>query len=192
MQVQAEKRYYTPAEYLALEEAADYKNEYRDGEIVPMTGGSVNHNRIVLNLSSHLNFALRGTDYEPFSSDVRLWIPRHRIFTYPDIMIIQGKPAYYENRKDTITNPLVIIEVLSKSTQEYDQTNKFKYYRTLPGFREYILIDQYETYIEHFIKTEQNQWVLIGEHETSDAVLQLAAVEVSITLSDIYQRVTFE
>ena len=192
MQVQAAKRYYTPAEYLALEETADYKNEYRDGEIVPMTGGSVNHNRIVLNLSSHLNFALRGTDYEPFSGDVRLWIPRHRIFTYPDIMIIQGKPAYYENRKDTITNPLVIIEVLSKSTQEYDQTNKFKFYRTIPGFREYILIDQYETYIEHFIKTEQNQWVLIGEHETSDAVLQLATVEVPITLNDIYQRVSFE
>ena len=89
MQVQAEKRYYTPAEYLALEEAADYKNEYRDGEIVPLTAGGVNHNRIVLNLSSHLNFALRGTDYEPFSSAVLLWIPRHRIFTYPDIMIIQ-------------------------------------------------------------------------------------------------------
>ncbi|WP_346341596.1 Uma2 family endonuclease [[Phormidium] sp. ETS-05] len=108
------------------------------------------------------------------------------------MMIIQGKPAYYGNRKDTITNPLVMIEFLSKSTPEYDPTNKFKSYRTIPGFREYILIDQYETYIEHFIKTEQNQWILIGEHETADAVLQLAAGEVSITLSDIYQRVTFE
>ncbi len=107
-----EKRYHTPEEYLALEEAAEYRSEYIDGEIIPMAGRTVNHNRITLNLSAALNFAFKQQDCEVFMSDMRLWMPQKRIYTYPDVMLVAGQPQYYNNRTDIITNPQVIVEVL--------------------------------------------------------------------------------
>ena len=141
MQV-TEKRYYTPEEYLQLEEVADYKSEYIDGEIIPMAGGTTNHNRIAGNFYAALNFALRQQNYEVFIGDVRLWIPKRRIYTYPDVMVVAGEPEYFNNRKDTILNPQVIIEVLSKSTKGYDHQEKFEAYRSLDNIQEYLLIDQ--------------------------------------------------
>lgn len=94
MQTQAEKRYYTREEYLALEETAEYKSEYRDGEIVPIAWGITNHNHIIVNLVAHLKFALRGQNYNLFTSDVRLWILGYRRYTYPDVMAIAGEPVY--------------------------------------------------------------------------------------------------
>ena len=137
-----EQRYYSIEEYLALEEAADYKSEYIDGEIFPMAGGSTNHNRIAGNFYATLNFAFKTEDYEVFMSDVRLWIPKKRIYTYPDVMVVVGKPEYYNNRTDTITNPRVIIEVFSYLTKEYDRSKKFEAYRTIPTVEEYLLLDQ--------------------------------------------------
>ena len=115
-----EQCYYTPEEYLELEEAAEYKSEYIDGEIIPMAGGTTNHNRLAGNFYAALNFAFKKQDYEVFMGDVRLWIPDKHIYTYPDVMVIAGKPEYYNNRTDTVTNPLVIAEILSKSTQNRD------------------------------------------------------------------------
>ena len=100
-----------------------------------MTGGLPNHNRLVLNLASALNFALRQQSYDVFVTDQRLWIPKQRIHTYPDIMVVEGALQLQAGRKDTITNPLLIVEVLSKSTQAYDQGKKFKFYRTIPSFQ---------------------------------------------------------
>ena len=159
MQTQTEKRYYTREEYLALEEAAEYKSEYRDGEIVPMTGGTTNHNHIIVNLVAHLKFALRRQNYNLFTSDVRLWLPRYKQYTYPDVMVIQGEPAYEGTGTTTVTNPLMITEVLSKSTKNYDQSDKFRFYRSIPEFREYILIDQYSFFVEQFVKNSEGKWV---------------------------------
>jgi len=106
-----EKRYYTPQEYLALEEVAIDKSEYYDGKIVPRRGGTTNHNSIIINLIANLKFGLRGKDYRLFTSDVRLWIPQTRRYVYPDIMVIQGEPIYHEKNKTIVTNPLVIVEV---------------------------------------------------------------------------------
>lgn len=122
--MQTAQRYYTPEEYLKLEEAAEYKSEYLDGQIVPMAGGSTNHNRIAGNLYAALNFAFRQQNYEVFITDVRLWIPDKRFYTYPDVMVTAGEPEYYNNRTDTITDPQVIIEVFSDSTQGYDREEK--------------------------------------------------------------------
>ena len=154
MQV-TEQRYYSLEEYLALEEAADYKSEYIDGEIVPMAGGSINHNQIAGNFYAELNFAFKKLDYRVFMSDVRLWIAKRRIYTYPDVMVIVGEPEYdsdspagtLRDRTDTITNPKVIVEVLSDSTKGYDRSGKFQAYRTLPTFAEYLLIDQTKIYV---------------------------------------------
>ncbi len=189
--VETQKQYCTPEEYLALEEAAESKSEYRDGEIVPMTGGTTNHNRIILSFCIYLGLALRGTSYEIFTGDVRLWIPRYRTYTYPDVMVIQGEPVYHENRKDTITNPVLIVEVLSKSTKNYDRGDKFEFYRSIPELQEYIMIDQYRFKVEQFAKNSEGKWVF-SEYDSADAVLALSSLDFQITLRDIYERVNFE
>jgi Uma2 family endonuclease len=186
-----QKRYYTPEEYLALEESAIDKSEYHDGEIVPMPGGTTNHNKLALNFCRKFPLTIQEQNYETFINDVRLWIPLTRRYVYPDIMVIQGEPIYHENNKTIVTNPLIIVEVLSNSTQDYDRGGKFLAYRSIPEFREYILIDQYSYHIEQFAKNSDGKWVLT-EYDSEELVLILESVEFQITLSEIYERINFE
>ena len=190
MQV-TEKRYYTIEEYLALEEKADSRSEYIDGEIIPMAGGSANHNRIAGNFYAVMNFAFKRENYEVFNSDMRLWLPKPRIYTYPDVMVIAGEPEFFENRKDIITNPKVIIEVLSKSTESYDREDKFKAYRTIPPFEEYLLIEQDIIYIRHYSKTSNKRWSL-QEYDEEDEKISLTTIPFEITLQDLYNKVKFD
>lgn len=183
--------YYTPEEYLEFEINSQERNEYINGEIIPMTGGLPNHNRLVLNLASALNFALKREPYFVFVTDQRLWIPRQRIYTYPDIMVVQGDLQLQAGRKDTVTNPLLIVEVLSKSTQAYDRGDKFKFYRTISSFQEYVLIDQYSIHVEQYYKTESNQWIF-SEEDGENSILKLNKVPFEIILGDIYNKVDFE
>ncbi|MBX9254155.1 Uma2 family endonuclease [Desmonostoc muscorum CCALA 125] len=185
------QRYYTPEEYLELEETADYKSEYIDGQIIPMAGGTANHNRISLNFSAGLNFAFRQQDYEVFMADVRLWIPQKRTYTYPDVMILAGEPEFFNNRKDIILNPQIIVEVLSKSTKGYDREDKFQAYRTIYTFQEYLLIDQTRIHVEQFSKTGKKQWAL-REYDEEDEAIALATVPFEISLQDLYNKVNFE
>ena len=141
MIIQTEKRYYTPEQYLALEEKAVDKHEYRDREIIAMTGGTTNHNQIALNFCRKFPLTIDHQDYYIYMNDVRLWIAEHWIYTYPDVMVIKGKPIYEVKGTITVTNPSIIIEVISKSKHDYDWTDKFRYYRSIPEFQEYILID---------------------------------------------------
>lgn len=191
MSTQLEKRYYTPEEYLALEEVAEYKSEYHDGEILPMTGGTTNHNEIAGNFYSRFKSIFRGQNYRIYMGDVRLWIPRYRRYTYPDVMIIQGKPIYEGTGTTTVTNPSVLVEVLSKSTINYDHGDKFRYYRSIPEFQEYILIDQYSLYVEKFFRQSEGQW-LLTEYEGEDAVLSLNSTDFQISFGDLYAGVDFE
>lgn len=188
MVIQVQPRFYTPEEYLALEETAVDKSEYRDGEIVPMTGGSTDHNDIAGNLYAHLKFALRQQPYKVFIGDVRLWIPAYRLFTYPDVMMIAGEPAFYSGRTDTITNPQMIVEVLSKSTRNYDQGDKFDAYRTIPEFQEYVLVDQYQVYVKQFVKTTDGYWLLKDYREVQQ-ILAFTSVDFAIRLEEIYEGV---
>ena len=190
-QPKTEKRYYTPEEYLALEETAIDKSEYHDGEIVTMTGGTTNHNKLAGNFYKKFPLTIKEQDYEIFINDVRLWIPQTRRYVYPDIMVIQEEPIYQENNQTVVTNPLVIIEVLSNSTKNYDRGNKFFFYRSIPTFREYILIDQYSYHIEQFAKNSKSKWELT-EYDSEDSVLTLESVEFQIPMRDIYQRINFE
>jgi Uma2 family endonuclease len=191
MQVQTEERYYTPEEYLDLEEKAEYKNEYRDGEIVPMTGGTTNHNKIVLNFCRKFPLTINEQDYDIYAGDVRLWLSRYRIYTYPDVMVIKGNPVYEGSGTTTVTNPLLIVEVLSNSTKNYDQGEKFDFYRSISEFQEYILIDQYRFYVKQFAKNKESKWVLT-EYEGEDSTLVLESVEFQIGIRELYQRVDFE
>lgn len=191
VQVKSESRHYTPEEYFSLEEKAEYKSEYRDGEIVPITGGTTNHNEICLNLAAHLKFALRQQNYRVYIGDVRLWIPRYRQYTYPDVMVIAGEPIYTALGTTTVMNPTLIAEVLSKLTQNYDQGEKFMYYRSIPAMREYILIDQNQYYVMQYTKTEAGKW-LLSEYEGKDTTLKLSAINFEIVLGDLYAGVNFE
>ncbi|ACB52420.1 unknown [Crocosphaera subtropica ATCC 51142] len=190
MQLQTQNRQYTPEEYLQLEEQAEYKNEYHDGEIIPMTGGTTNHNEIAGNCYTNLKFGLRQQNYRVYIGDVRLWIPRHRVYTYPDVMVIKGKPIYADKGTTTVTNPILIAEVLSKSTQNYDQGDKFTYYRSIPEIEEYILIAQEQYHIMQYTKTEDKKW-LLSEYEGEDLTIQLNAIAFELQLSDIYAGVDF-
>jgi len=180
---------YTPEEYLELEEKADVKNEYRNGEIIPMAGGTTNHNKLAGNFYTILNVALNDLDYETYIGDVKLWIPRYRIFTYPDVMVIAGGPIYYTKNTTVITNPLLIAEVLSQSTRDYDQGDKFLYYRSIPKFKEYILIDQTKYHIMQYVKKSENQWIFT-EYETEDAILNFSSINnVNLSLKQLYKKV---
>jgi Uma2 family endonuclease len=181
---------YTPAEYLELEEKAEFRSEYRDGEIVPMAGGTTRHNRISLNVASNLTFSLKGQSYEVYMSDVRLWIPPNRQYTYPDVMVIQGEPIYWENTTSTVTNPRLIVEVLSKSTGNYDRSEKFDYYRSIPTLQEYILIDQSCYHVLQYVKTSPTQW-LLTDYNQAEGIVKLGSIDLALSLTDIYDRVNF-
>ena len=191
MVIQTETSYYTPEEYLTLEEKAVDKHEYRDGEIILMPGGTTNHNQIALNFCRQFPLVIENQDYYTYINDVRLWIAQYRFYTYPDVMIIKGKPIYEGTSKTTVTNPSIIVEVLSKSTRDYDWTDKFKYYRSIPEFQEYILIDQYRFYGVQYSKREDRQW-LFNDYEGGEAVLKLASCDFEISFQDLYERVDFE
>ena len=190
MQAQSQSRYYTPEEYLEWEEQADYKSEYRDGVIIPMTGGTTNHNELSLNLAATLKFNLRKQNYRVYMGDVRLWIPRYRHYTYPDVMVIQGEPIYTGTGTTTVMNPILIAEVLSKSTQNYDQGEKFMYYRSISEMREYILIDQKQFHVMQHTKTSEGKW-LLTEYEGEGSALLFNTVELKVPLDELYAGVDF-
>lgn len=187
--IETQKRY-TPAEYLALEDQAEFRSEYHDGEIIPMAGGSFNHNEIITNICS-IKATLRSKGYRLYSSDVRVWISKYRKFTYPDVMVVQNQPIPYENRTDTLINPCLIIEVLSKSTEEYDQGNKFKYYRSIPDLQEYVLINQYEIEIQHYTKTDGGLWIYRA-YESRDDTIMFTSINTEIAVATLYEGVSFE
>ena len=191
MQIQTSSKYYTPEEYLELEEKSEFKNEYIDGKIIPMTGGTTNHNEISGNFYLHFKLKMRNQNYKIYMGDVKLWLQRYQIYTYPDIMVIQGEPIYQGTGTTQVTNPLMIVEVLSKSTINYDKTDKFRFYRSLPELKEYIMIDQYECFIEQFAKNAEGQWVLT-EYESVNDILSLKSIDFQIPFSDIYEGVNFQ
>jgi Uma2 family endonuclease len=190
MLVQSKSQTYTLDEYRILEETAEFRSEYSDGEIISMTGGSITHNDLIINLIVLLKIALRGTNYRVQSSDLRLWIPQYHKGTYPDVMVIAGEPIFNDNRTDEILNPYLIVEVLSKSTEGYDRGDKFFYYRSIPEFREYLLVNQSEYFIEHYLKTGDGQW-LLQEYRGNQKEIKLESIEVSLSINDIYEGVNF-
>ncbi len=186
-----ETKYYTPEEYLALEETSEDKNEYRQGEIIPMVVATTNHNQIAGNFYRRFPLTINNQDYYTYMETVRLWLSDYSIYTYPDVMVIKGQPLYQGNSQSNVINPLIIVEVLSNSTQAYDRGDKFKFYRSLPTFQEYILIEQSSYSVERYYKQKDDQWLIdfvMGEN----AVLQLVSVDWQISLQDLYQRVNFD
>lgn len=186
-----QKTYYTPEEYLALEEEAEYRSEYYQGEIFAMSGGSANHNRIAGNVYTAMISAFGGGPCEAFITDMRLLVKKNGLCTYPDVMAVCGGLEFAEGRDDTLTNPAVIVEVLSKSTEGYDRGAKFELYRALDSLQDYVLIDQHKIHVENFHKLEDGRWIL-QEFNRIEDTLTIESIDFEIPLQQIYQRVAWE
>ncbi|MEH2323286.1 MAG: Uma2 family endonuclease [Nostoc sp.] len=183
-------RRYTLDEYRAIEEKAEGRSEYRDGEIVPMPGGTLKHSRIGGNIFAYFKFLLRDTQFEPINSDLRLWIPEHRRGVYPDVMIFDGEPQLNAERLDEVLNHTLIVEVLSASTADYDGQNKFRMYRSIASFSEYLLVEQDEPFVERYSKQAQG-W-LLSEFSGLELFIPLNSVSIDLPMAEIYRGVVFE
>jgi Uma2 family endonuclease len=185
------KQKWTLEEYFELETTSETKHEYFQGNIYAMSGGSLKHALIATNTSTALNVQLRKSACRVFQSDLRLQVTTLGYYTYPDILVVCGEPKFYEGRTDTVTNPVLIVEVLSPSTESYDRGKKFQYYRTLDGLQEYVVISQDAAHIERFTRQPDGDWLLHSADGLGDS-LELLSVNCTLALSDVYDKVDFE
>ncbi|AFZ43379.1 protein of unknown function DUF820 [Halothece sp. PCC 7418] len=176
----------TPEEYLAFEAKAEVRHEFINGEIIPMAGGTTKHNLITGNLYIGLRLALKDRNAPVYMENVKLWIPSVNVFTYPDVMVLAGDPVYYGDSQTTVMNPVVIIEVLSDSTRNYDQGEKFSFYRSLESLQEYMLVDQDKSVVMVYRRGIAKDWNLQILEDSTD-VVQLNSVGVEVALSVIYE-----
>lgn len=183
------KKKLTIEEYLRFEEASAEKHEYYKGEIFAMSGSKIPHNTIAMNLSVTLGQKLKGKSCKPFNSDQRIYIPQNSLFTYPDISIVCGKVETKDNDDWNLLNPTVIIEVLSKSTKDYDMGGKFALYRDIVTLKEYILVDSESLNVYVFRINENGHWEL-EEYKKIEDVLSVRILELSIPLAEIYEGVS--
>jgi Uma2 family endonuclease len=181
--------YLTPEEYLSTERKAEYKSEYSDGEMYAMSGASREHNRITVNLVRVVGNQLRGSSCEPFSADMRVRIPYPHSYVYPDLVVTCGKADFEDEELDVLLNPVLVVEVLSSSTEKYDRGVKFSLYRRIESLREYVLVSQDMPHVERFVKRDEG-WVLM-DAEGLEATIRLESISCELSLAEVYDRVTF-
>ncbi len=183
------KRRFTPQEYLALERKSETRSEYYNGEIFAMAGASREHNLISVNLLMDIGNQLYDRPCEVYTSDMRVHIEATGLYTYPDVTVVCGEPRFQDSEVDTLLNPMVIVEVLSQSTEAYDRGVKFRHYRRIGSLREFVLISQDRMMVERYTR-QGNDWVL-SELTDPDQVLKLDSIGCQIPLGRIYAKVTF-
>ena len=179
----------TPEEYLALERKAITKSEYLNGHIYAMAGASREHNLITGNIFGELRSQLRERPCEAYVNDMRLKISPTGLYTYPDVAVVCGEPRFEDIDLDTLLNPIVLVEVLSPSTEAYDRGEKFAHYRRLESLQEYILAAQDCVRVEHYLR-QGEQW-LLTELSNLDDVLHLVSTSCDLFLHEIYTGVEF-
>lgn len=178
-----------PGEYLVLERKSEIRSEYIAGHIYAMSGASRRHNLIAGNFYREISSQMRGRACEAYMSDMRLKVSPTGMYTYPDIVAVCDEPRFEDAHIDTLLNPLVIVEVLSESTEAYDRGEKFAHYRRLDTLREYVLVAQDKVRVEHYVR-EGEQWIL-SEISDSDGTLHLTSVDCHVMLAAIYEKVEF-
>ncbi len=180
----------TPEEYLEIDRKNEFRSEYVGGEMFAMSGGTRNHSRLVLNTARQLAEQLDRGPCELAMGDLRLYSAKHRIFTYPDILVTCGPDQYLDTRRDTITDATAIAEVLSPSTKNYDRSQKFDFYRSLPSFSEYLLLAQDEVRAEHHVRLPDASW-LFREFTSPGDIIELKSIGCRLELQSLYDRVEF-
>lgn len=182
--------YLTPEQYLEIERKAEVRSEYLHGEMFAMAGASLNHNRIVGQTLRELAVGLRGRDCDVVGADMRVHVPATGLYTYPDVVVTCGSVQLQDKHQDTLLNPILIVEVLSPSTKNYDRGEKFQHYRSIPSFREYLVLAQDEIRAEHHVRQPDSSW-LLREFASATDVVHLACVGCDLTLGVLYERVEF-
>jgi Uma2 family endonuclease len=178
-------------EYVEHERHADQKSEFFDGELFAMAGGSASHSLIATNFTREAGNALKPRDCRVHGSDMRVLCP-NGLGTYPDASIVCGEPRFQDNRQDTLLNPIVIVEILSPTTEAYDRGKKFQHFQSLPSLQEYVLISQDHVRIDHFARQPRTGQWLLTTYDDQAGQLDLPAVEISLSIAEIYAKVTFE
>lgn len=177
----------TIEEYLAQERSGNIRNEYFGGDVFAMAGGSETHNLIAGNTYASLHAQFRQRPCRVYPSDMRVKISQSGLYTYPDISIVCGQPQFEDDHRDTLLNPMVIIEVLSPSTESYDRGKKFQNYRMIPALQEYLLISQDTRHMEHYVRQPDNHWLLSEVSGANDTIL-MPSVESRLTVLDVYEK----
>jgi Uma2 family endonuclease len=177
-------------DYLEIERASEFRNDYVNGQIIAMSGESISHGRIKSNVLREISLHLKGKPCEAFTSDMKVKVEGVSPFKYPDVVVVCGKPELYDARKDLLLNPLVIIEVLSPSTEAVDRGEKFDLYQTISSLKYYILIAQDRSSVTVMTRQSNNRWELelITDVNASLVILDL---DCEIPLHEIYDRVEF-
>lgn len=180
------RKHWTIEEYLQMEMVSDVKHEYYRGEIFAMSGALQPHNAISSNVHAELRAKLKGKGCRPYGSDMRIHIPSNTLFTYPDISVFCGEVKTLNDDQFNALNPVVLIEVLSKSTKDYDRGDKFSLYREIPGLKEYILIDSTSVFVQTFTINAAGLWEL-REYKGMDDALEFQSLSLSLSLKDVYE-----
>lgn len=178
----------TPAEYLAFERDQEAKHEYWNGQIYSMAGATARHNLITANVIMTLGSQLKGRSCSVYPSDMRVLIPTTGLYTYPDALVVCGKPEFEDEESDTLLNPTLVIEVLSKSSESYDRGEKFRNYRTIPALQEVLLIAQNERRVEQYVRQTDEQWLLTEITDGAGKIV-LPAIDCTLSIADLYDKV---
>ncbi|MCP9494439.1 MAG: Uma2 family endonuclease [Pyrinomonadaceae bacterium MAG19_C2-C3] len=189
MSAQLETTYITAEEYLALERKAETKSKYYNGVIYAMSGARRKHVRVAGNISRELGNKLIDRDCDVYQSDLRVCVnPQRGLYTYPDVIVTCGEERFLDNEFDTLLNPIIVFEVLSKPTASYDRNQKFELYGAIESLKEYVLVAQDRAKIEHFARQPSGQW-LMTIAQGLDATIKLDAVECELSAREVYRRV---
>ncbi|MEO8496585.1 MAG: Uma2 family endonuclease [Planctomycetota bacterium] len=186
----AEKRFISPQEYLTIERASEIRHEYYNGEMFAMSGATRAHNLIASNISASFREQFADRECEVYQSDMRVKVDRKGLYTYPDVVTAYD-PKFEDEVFDTLINPRVIVEVLSKSTEGYDRGTRFEMYRRLPSLQDYVLVSQDKMYVEHFQRQPDGRWIL-EEFDSPERTLAFETSNCVLTVADIYTKVSFE
>jgi Uma2 family endonuclease len=178
----------TSQEYLAIERRAPTKSEYYHGKMFAMSGASRRHVRISTSIVSLLWSQLRDRPCEVYNSDMRVKVSFSGLYTYPDASVVCGQAEFDDENVDTLLNPLVVIKVLSPSTEDYDRGKKFELYRQLPSLREYLVVAQDRVFVEHHVRQDDGSWRLTDHHGISQT-LELLSINCCLSLIDVYDKV---
>ncbi len=180
----------TPQDYLVFERKAETKHEYFDGKIFAMAGAKRNHNIVNQNLNGLVWQHLKGKDCESYSGDMRIFVPETELYTYPDLVVVFGEPQFQDDVFDTLLNPILLIEVLSDSTESYDRGKKFQHYRSIESLQEYILVSQNEARVEKYVRHGDGFW-LLSEAVGVNSKIEFSSIECRISLAEIYDKIDF-
>lgn len=180
----------TGEDYLAFERAADERHEFRNGEIIGMTGTRRAHNIISTNISGILWNHLKGKACETYAGDMRVYMPLEDLCTYPDVVVVCGKPEFQDEVFDTLLNPIILIEILSDTTEAYDRGDKSLSFRKIASLREYLLVSQDRMQIEKYTGHGDGFWMLT-DASGDDAEVVLESIGCTLSLAEIYDKVDF-